>query len=306
MITPHKLPHTIVETGQSSHRDMKTVWLIVPLPFRIPFVSNTIAYYLLPSIQGVFVFMWTIISILALKNAVILYWNRSRDFARDYVDNEKAPIRHIVAISCYKEPVDLIARSIQTMADQTLVHRTTMVISFEQKTPDKEKKCEILNEMFEKCGFERMIFTIHPYGMENEIPGKCSNSNYGLRTAIKEIDITDDEMDNILVTTCDADSKFPPQYTAALSSKYLKENRPALSTIYQLPLFYNWKLDSLSFATRVTGLLRSFLILAKKGDFVHPGYQMDNIICLIRWMGVMQRRLRISMIPVPVLSGPTS
>ncbi|CAF1475959.1 unnamed protein product [Didymodactylos carnosus] len=33
---------------------------------------------------------------------------------------------------------------------------------------------------------------------------------------------------------------------------------------------------------------------------------MDDIICLIRWMGVTQQRLRISMIPMPVLSGPIS
>jgi hypothetical protein len=86
------------------------------------------------------------------------------------------------------------------------------------------------------------------------------------------------------------------------------------------------KLDSLSFVTRVTGLLRSLLMLgalipfnintmgifsyslylAKKGNFIHPGYQMDDIICLIRWMDITQQRLRISMIPVPVLSGPTS
>lgn len=252
--------------------------------------------------------------------------NRSRDFTRDYVNSKKAPIRHVVAISCYKEPVDLIARSIQSVADQTLVDRITMVVSFEEKTPEKEKKCEILKEKFLNCGFERLIFTIHPYGVENEIPGKCSNSNYGLQCAIRQMNIGDDEMDNILITTCDADSKFPRQYIAALTSKYLEENRPALNTIYQSPLFYNWNLDCLSFVTRVTGLLRSFLMLgalipfnintmsifsfslslAKKGNFVHPGYQMDDIICLIRWMGVTQRRLRISMIPVPVLSGPTS
>ena len=34
------------------------VWLVVPLPFWIPFVSNQIAIYLLPTIQGVFVLMW--------------------------------------------------------------------------------------------------------------------------------------------------------------------------------------------------------------------------------------------------------
>jgi cellulose synthase/poly-beta-1,6-N-acetylglucosamine synthase-like glycosyltransferase len=33
---------------------------------------------------------------------------------------------------------------------------------------------------------------------------------------------------------------------------------------------------------------------------------MDDIICLIRWMGITQKRLKISMIPVPVLSGPTN
>ncbi|CAF1153795.1 unnamed protein product [Rotaria sordida] len=331
--------HTIVETNENSHREMKSgsqrfrwnllfnvlVWSIVPLPFWIPFVSNRLAYLLLPCIQGVFVFMWLIIAILALKNSLILYLNRSHDFTKEYVGYEKIPIRHIVTISCYKEPVDLIARSVQTVADQTEVHRITMVISFEQRTPDKEKKCQFLQEKFQNCGFEKIIFTIHPFGLPNEIPGKCSNSNYGLRMAVKEMNITDDEMDNILVTTCDADSKFSPQYIAALTSKYLKENRPALTTIYQAPLFYNWKLDSLSFVTRVTGLLRSLLMLgalipfnintmsifsfslrlAKEGDFVHPAYQMDDIICLIRWMGVTQKRLRISMIPVPVVSGPT-
>ena len=144
--------------------------------------------------------------------------------------------------------------------------------------------------------------------------------------AVQQMEIGIEETDNILVTTCDADSKFPPQYIAALTFKYLQENRPALTTIYQPPLFYNWKLDGLSFITRVTGLLRSFLMLgalipfnintmsifsysltlATKGNFIHPAYQMDDIICLIRWMGVTQQRLRISLVPVPVLSGPTS
>ncbi|CAF0998049.1 unnamed protein product [Rotaria sordida] len=211
---------------------------------------------------------------------------------------EKTRIRHIVAVSCYKEPIALIETIVQSVADQTEVNRIIMVISFEEKTPDKEKKCEYLQNRFKDAGFERIICTIHPYGLPGEIPGKCSNSNYGLRTAVNQINVADDDMKNILVITCDADSKFPPDYIAALTWKYLQENQPALTTIYQSPLFYNWKLDSLSFIMRVTGLLRS--------DFIHPRYQMDDIICLIRWMGETQQRLRISMIPVPVISGPTS
>ncbi|CAF1084614.1 unnamed protein product [Adineta steineri] len=333
-------PHTIVETGITSHRDMKSgsqwfrwnllfnllLWLIVPFPLWIPFVSNRVAYYMIPSIQSVFVAMWTIIAILASRNAFIVYINRYRDFTQAYANFDATAIRHIVAISCYQEPVELIARSIQTVANQTEVHRITMVISFEDKTPNKDDKCRLLKKEFENSGFQRIIFTIHPSKVLNEIPGKCSNSNYGLRMAIQQMAIDVNETDNILVTTCDADSKFPPQYIAALTYKYLKENRPALNTIYQAPLFYNWKLDGLSFITRVTGLLRSFLMLgalipfnintmsifsysvslAIKGNYIHPAYQMDDIICLIRWMGLTQQRLRISMIHVPVLSGPTS
>ncbi|CAF3566079.1 unnamed protein product [Rotaria sp. Silwood1] len=332
-------PHTIIETG-ITHHEMKggsqrlrwnllfnlLVWLVVPFPFWIPFISNKVALYMLPSIQGVFVFMWTIIAILAVKNVFILRMNHSRKYKENIDTLEKTRIRHIVAVSCYKEPIELIATTVQSVADQTEVNRIIMVISFEEKTPEKKKKRQYLQDRFKDAGFEQIIFTVHPYGLPNEIPGKCSNSNYGLRMAVNKINVADDDMKNILVTTCDADSKFPPNYIAALTWKYLQENQPALTTIYQSPLFYNWKLDSLSFITRVTGLLRSLLMLgalipfnintmsifsyslslAKQGNFIHPSYQMDDIICLIRWMGVTKRRIRISMIPVAVISGPTS
>lgn len=201
-----------------------------------------------------------------------------------------------------------------------------MVISFEERTPDVHIKCQTLQNYYVQAGFRDLIFTIHPYGLLNEIPGKCSNANYALRSAIEQLKLNDQENgDNILITTCDADSQFHRHYIAALTYQYVKDNYPALTTLYQPPLFYNWNLDSLSFFTRITGILRSTLMLGalvpfsintmsifsfslslvKAGNFVHPAYQMDDIICLIRWMGVTSRRLSIHMITVPVLSGPT-
>jgi hypothetical protein len=230
----------------------------------------------------------------------------------------------VVAISCYKEPLELIKRSVDTLAAQSEVNRISMIISFEERTPEVHDKCQKLQSYYAQAGFRDLIFTIHPYGLPNEIPGKCSNANYALRTAIEQLKLNENE-DYILITTCDADSQFHRHYIAALTYQYIKDKYPALTTLYQPPLFYNWNLDSLSFFTRVTGLLRSTLMLgalipfsintmsifsfslslAKAGHFVHPAYQMDDIICLIRWMGVTGRRLSIHMVPVPVLSGPT-
>ena len=218
-------------------------------------------------------------------------------------------------------------RSVDTLARQSEVNRISMVISFEERTPDVERKCRVLAEHYADSGFHDLLFTIHPYGIENEIPGKCSNSNYALRQAVDRLELNQKEnSDHVLITTCDADSQFHRHYIAALTYQYIEDNYPALSCIYQPPLFYNWNLDASAFFTRITGILRSTLMLgalipfsintmsifsfslslAKSGRFVHPAYQMDDIICLIRWMGVTGRRLSIRMVSTPVLSGPTS
>ncbi|XP_050407568.1 uncharacterized protein LOC126822626 [Patella vulgata] len=302
------------------------VWVMVSLPIWVPFVSKTVAIYLLPSVQSVFVLMWLVICLLASRNVIRLYRHRNHDFQKDIV--ESSDIHHLFIISCYKEPVSLIAQSVNTIANQKDVHNITMTVSFEEKTPDLDKKIKKLTKRFQDSGFARLLFTVHPFGLENEIPGKCSNANNGFR---KSAEILQREMglsfdpDRIIVTTCDADSQFSPNYTGALASRFIAA-KDKHNTIYQAPLFYNWGLDGASFITRVTGLVRSTLMLGAlipfninsmsifsfslrlciDGNFVHPAYQMDDIICLIRWMGVTGRKIRICFLPVPVLSGPTT
>lgn len=43
-----------------------------------------------------------------------------------------------------------------------------------------------------------------------------------------------------------------------------------------------------------------------EGNFTHPAYQMDDIICYIRWMIQTKSSITIKPIYSPVLSGPTS
>lgn len=73
VISSEAPPKTMVETCLTFHRDLKPgsqwfrwnllfnllLWLIVPFPLWMPFVSNRVAYYMIPSIQGVFILMWT-------------------------------------------------------------------------------------------------------------------------------------------------------------------------------------------------------------------------------------------------------
>lgn len=79
--------HAVETTRSETHRVIKTgrqrfrwnllfnllVWTICPLPIWLPFVSNQVALYLLPSIQALFVLIWLIISLCAARNAWILF-----------------------------------------------------------------------------------------------------------------------------------------------------------------------------------------------------------------------------------------
>ena len=342
-----------VEAGKKNSRPAKTgkqrlrwnlifnllILILLPLPIWLPFLTEylgvpLVSFILLPSIQGFFLLFWIVVSLQAIRTVSIMYANRDTDFREEVKKlpakySENRP-RHVAVISCYKEPVDLIAGTIDTLASQTLASEITMVVSFEERTPDLKYKQGALCDRFGQK-FHEIIFTIHPYGLEDEIPGKCSNANCGIRTALAHVKRSaateaDFDPDRIIITTCDADSKFHPRYMEALTYKYLTAKDGVTGCVYQAPLLYNWKLDELSFVTRVTGVVRAFLMMGAmipfnintmsifsfsaslciRGDFIHPGYQMDDIIALIRWMGVCRRRIQIVMVPVPVLSGPTT
>ncbi|KAK6183619.1 hypothetical protein SNE40_011061 [Patella caerulea] len=303
------------------------VWLVISLPVWTPFVlSKFVSIHLVASVQSLFVLMWMVICILAARNMFRLFWYKGCTFQGEYIEREG--LHHLFVLSCYKEPINILVKTVQTVARQKAVHNITMTFSFEETTPDLGEKIQQLKVVFEDSGFARLLFTVHPSGLEDEIPGKCSNSNHGFR---KSVEILRKDMranfdpERIIVTTCDADSQFARNYTGALESSFVAA-KDKHNTIYQAPLFYNWGLDGASFITRVTGLVRSTLMLGAlipfninsmsifsfslrlciDGNFVHPAYQMDDIICLIRWMGVTGRRIRICLLPVPVLSGPTS
>ncbi|GAU99765.1 hypothetical protein RvY_10717 [Ramazzottius varieornatus] len=126
-------------------------------------------------------------------------------------------------------------------------------------------------------------------------------------------------------TSGDSDNIFPPKYFEYLGYDFLRrENRHEV--VCQAPLFCNYNLDERPFFLRVTGILRAFFmmgilipqdintmsvfssslhLLQNCDFFVHPAYQMEDIICTLRRMMAVHKRVRIKLIPYPVISGPT-
>lgn len=184
-------------------------------------------------------------------------------YDQDYPDTAQArELRHIVLMCAYKEPLELLAKTVQTVAESTVANRIVMVVGFEEGTPNLLQKEQALRMRFGDR-FDQMIVTRHPRGVPGEIPGKCSNSNFAMRQAVARLQQSAAgtlDPSRFTVTTCDADSCFDPRYFEALGLQFLTHARPT-EVVWQAPLFYNYGLAEAAFFTRCTAILRSFFMM---------------------------------------------
>uniref|UniRef100_A0A915E937 Glycosyltransferase 2-like domain-containing protein n=1 Tax=Ditylenchus dipsaci TaxID=166011 RepID=A0A915E937_9BILA len=221
--------------------------------------------------------------------------------------------------------------SIASQPDAIL--KISAFVGLEEGTPDKDGKSQELHDLF-SSKLERLLllFTQQICLVSlslRDIPGKCSNFNYSARASVKKLRAENviNSSIAVLVTTGDCDTVFGERYFDALEEDYWKTDPNQRNrTVWQSPLFYCINLDKSPFFVRVTGLLRSFFMMGylipwnintmsvfslilklfEDGEYTHPGYQMDDIIALIRWTCAVGQKCIIRVIPVATLSGPTS
>ncbi|CAJ0963593.1 unnamed protein product, partial [Mesorhabditis belari] len=302
----------------------------------IPFIQNySMEIFLF------FSFLLHLIWFTATLNA-FFYTRRLRKFRKHKIklkptcESKDWIIKHFVGICIYKEPLQLLIDTIESVANQSEASKKiSMFIGIEEGTPEREKKTAELHKLFDSR-FERFFVVSHPRGLPGDIPGKCSNLNFAARTGVAYFIKTMQEQNEklgvnpktqVLVTTGDCDSVFGERYFDALEEDFWKtKTEDRNRTVWQSPLFYSMRLERSPFFVRVTGLLRSFFMMGflipwgintmsifsltlelyRDGDYTHPGYQMEDIIALIRWSLAVRKRCIIRAIPVATLSGPTS
>jgi hypothetical protein len=313
------------------------IFTFLIFPIWMPFVPyiNQITNLFIIIIIGLFQLIWLIATICAIRRTLALN-KRNRLKTTKAQDVEKAVatandysiIRHIVAMTLYKEPMGVLETTLDSLVEQKdATSRLSVIIGMECRTPDKEAKRDEVYAKY-KSKFLRLIVTFHPSGVPGEIPGKCSNINYacreGLRILRQDADY-DYESYEHLFTNCDCDAVFDPEYMLELEIQYLKlEPADRHSSIWQSIIIY--KRDSMPFFVDITGVLRTFFFmgvlipwninpmshyslsvkLLEEGAFTHPAYQMEDIIALIRYTIMTKREIRIRPLNLISINGPTS
>jgi len=314
-----------------------TIFIFLLFPIWMPLVPyvNQATNIVIIIIIGLFQLIWLIATVCAIRRTLAINCRnklkniKARDVeSADTTANDYSTIRHIVAMTLYKEPMSVLQTTLDSLVQQKdAKSRLSVIVGMECRTPDKEAKRDEVYAKYESK-FLRLIVTFHPSGIPGEISGKCSNMNYacrqGLQILRQDIDYNYEKYEHIF-TNCDCDAVFDPEYMLELETQYSKlDFADRHSSIWQSIIIY--KRDSMPFFVDITGVLRTFFFmgvlipwninpmshyslsvkLLEEGAFTHPAYQMEDIIALIRYTIITQQEIRIRPLNLISINGPTS
>jgi cellulose synthase/poly-beta-1,6-N-acetylglucosamine synthase-like glycosyltransferase len=148
-------------------------------------------------------------------------------------------IHHVVIIPNYKEPIEVLSRTLQALVDQSISgEQLTVVLAMEKGEAGAAAKGQALEERFSPS-FAHFFVTVHPEGMAGEIQGKAANQNWGARFARHElVDRLGMRLEDLTITSCDADSVLDKDYFRELTREFLTTSQPE-NAIWQTPIFFD-------------------------------------------------------------------
>jgi hypothetical protein len=108
-----------------------------------------------------------------------------------------------------------------------------------------------------------MFITYHPVGLPGEVRGKSSNQAWAVRRAVEElVERRGYDLDEMTVTSCDADTIMPPQYFEALTYHFATDPR-RYRRFWQAPIFFYNNIWQLPAPLRVPNALGGMVHLSR-------------------------------------------
>ena len=191
-----------------------------------------------------------------------------QDWPQYYTENKTAQslpledVWHIVLVPNYKEPLSLLRRTLDALAGAYRAkERMVIVLAMEAAEADCARKAELLQEEYADK-FALLDYTVHPRGLPGEMQCKSANISWAIRTIHRRLQQRPGfEMDNVCVTTMDADTRWHDQYFEALSVKFAL-NPQRHVTFWQAPIRYHGKIWEINPLLRIVNAYATAIELA--------------------------------------------
>lgn len=221
-------------------------------------ITFIIAFDLYWFIRAVYVMVYLLIAYRRLRRSLQIDW-----LARLKTRPDWEPIRHLVVVPTYTEPLEVIQQCFAGLAASNYpLDKLIVVLACEERDQARVRGyAETIQAKFGQT-FGKFLITFHPANLPGEVAGKGANINWAGHRAQEAIDALGYRYQDVIVTTLDVDSVVHPQYFAHLSEVFLKHpNR--LHTSYQPIPFYHNNIWTSSPLTRVVAYSTTFWLMTE-------------------------------------------
>ncbi len=209
-----------------------------------------------------YLMIYLLISWYKYRQAIKINWWSKLKKNKKYKD-----YYHLIFLPTAGEPFPIINETFKNLSATNYNHRKMIIILAGEKKYEEDFK-KIANRIERKYNniFYKIIITIHPLNLENEIPGKGSNLYHAGQKVKKYIDDHNFPYQKLIVSTFDIDTLVHPDYFAYLTYKFINHPNP-YRVSFQPLAFYNNNVWESNFITRVVANSTTFWLLT---DLARP------------------------------------
>jgi hypothetical protein len=183
----------------------------------------------------------------------IIQWE-AIDWHQKYIDEKDAnalaweDVHHVIIIPNYVEPIDVLRRTLDQLKIQyNAKQQLSIILAMEGGDPNSHQKAEQLQQEYTQY-FANVYYTIHPRGLIGEMQCKSANQSWAARWYITQIvEKHHLNIDNIAVTTMDADTRWHEKHFEALTYHFATNSNRHM-TFWQAPIRYHgniWQVNPL-------------------------------------------------------------
>ena len=175
-------------------------------------------------------------------------WGQKYREIEDEVGVAWDDIHHLIIIPNYNERLDILQRTLTHLARQEGAKtRMSVILAMEGGEPNSYRKAQFLQRHFAPH-FANLHYTVHPLGLIGEMQCKSANLRWAARWYLDKVARAKGvDIDNVIVTTMDADTRWHPNHFACLSYLFAR-SKDRHRTFWQAPIRYHgniWQVNPL-------------------------------------------------------------
>jgi len=193
------------------------IWLSFALPYAVAYLILIADIYWLFSASRIAVLI--LIGYKKMEWAKRENWHKllQKDFPKTY-----GKYYHLVLVPTYREALYILQPTLDAITNSDYPKdKIFIAVGFEERDdPEKIRQTKDYLQKIEKK-IAGIFTTIHPYGLPGEVAGQGSNKNWMIKHILPQLQKTGIKIEDVFVTTLDADFIIHRQFLSGALHKYL-------------------------------------------------------------------------------------